>query len=85
MIRIFLPTALLASCLGLVATGASADCESDLVQLEAAFKAPNLSPQAKTALEAAKAAAVAALKKDDDKACHKAVAEGLAKAGMTMQ
>ena len=77
---------LLATAIGLAVTGiARADCESDLIQLEEAFKAPNLSADAKAALEAAKTKAVAALKKDDDATCHKAIDEGLSKAGMTLK
>ena len=78
--------ALLAGAVGLAATGfARADCESDLIQLEDAFKAPNLAVDAKAALEVAKSKAVAALKKDDDAACHAAVDEGLTKAGMKLK
>lgn len=77
--------ALIALAAGIVFTGAArADCESDLLQLEAAYKAPKLTDAQKGALDAAKPVAVAALKKDDDKACHTAVADGLAKAGVTM-
>ena len=78
--------AVLAVGFALAASGvARADCESDLLQLEAAFKAPNLSAEAKAALEAAKTKAVAALKKDDDATCHAAVAEGLTKAGLKVK
>ena len=80
-----LKLALLASAIGLAATGvARADCESDLKQLEAAYKTPNLSAGAKSALDGAKVAAVAALKKDDDKTCHTAVADAMTKAGMKL-
>jgi hypothetical protein len=64
---------------------ALADCESDLVQLEQAYKTPALSATAKAVLDAAKTSAVAALKKDDDATCHKAVADGLAKSGVNMK
>lgn len=75
---------LLSATIGLVATHAArADCESDLLQLEAAYKTPNLSAAATAALDAAKTTAVAALKKDDDAKCHVAVTESLAKAGIT--
>jgi hypothetical protein len=78
--------ALLAAGLVFAASGAArADCESDLLQLEAAFQSPNLSTDAKAALEAAKTKAVAALKKDDDATCHAAVAEGLTKAGIKIK
>ena len=81
-----LKVALLTGCLGLATTGfARADCESDLVKLEAAFKTPSLSAEAKAALDAAKTKAVAALKKDDDKTCHQAIAEGMAKAGLKLE
>jgi len=66
------------------AGAAKADCEGDLFQLENAYKAPNLSADAKAALDAARTKALAALKKDDDAACHKAVTEGLSKAGLPM-
>ncbi|TAJ28565.1 hypothetical protein [Bosea sp. (in: a-proteobacteria)] len=65
-------------------TAARADCESDLKQLEHAFTTPNLAAPAKTALDEAKVKAVAALRKDDDKTCHSAVAEGLNKANLKM-
>jgi hypothetical protein len=78
--------ALLTAAIGLAATSAArADCESDLKQLEHAFTTPNLAASAKTALDEAKVKAVAALKKDDDKSCHTAVAEGLSKAGIKMK
>jgi hypothetical protein len=64
---------------------ALADCESDLVQLEQAYKTPALSATAKAVLDTAKTSAVAALKKDDDATCHKAVADGLAKSGVNMK
>lgn len=66
-------------------SAARADCESDLKQLEHAFTTSNLTATAKTALDSAKVKAVAALKKDDDKTCHAAVAEGLSKAGIKMK
>lgn len=66
-------------------TVAWADCESDLLQLEAAFKTPNLTPVQKTALEEAKTKAVAALKLDNDKTCNTAVVEGMTKAGLKMK
>lgn len=78
--------ALLTAAIGLAATTvARADCESDLKQLEKAFATPNLTVPAKTALNEAKVKAVAALKKDDDKTCHAAVADGLSKSGVKMK
>ena len=67
------------------ASVARADCESDLKQLEQAFKTPSLKPEAKAALDEAKAKAVPALKEDDDKTCHTAIAEGMTKAGLTLK
>jgi hypothetical protein len=64
---------------------ARADCEDDLVLLEQAYKTPNLSVDAKAALDEAKTKAVPALKKDDDDACHKAVIDGLAKAAIQLR
>ena len=61
---------------------ARADCESDLTLLEKAMSTPNLKPEAKATLDAAGAAGAAAMKKDDDATCNKAVMEGLAKAGV---
>jgi hypothetical protein len=71
----------------LVATAAiaRADCESDLIQLRDAYKSPNLATDGKAALDDAKSKAVTALKKDDDAACHKAVAEAMNKAGLKLQ
>lgn len=78
--------AVLTAAIALAATSAArADCESDLKQLENAFATPNLAAPAKAALDEAKVKAVAALKKDDDKTCHAAVAEGLSKAGVKMK
>lgn len=86
MTRNFWNFALCSVAIGLAATSiARADCESDLIQLEQAFKTPTLAAEAKTALDEAKPLAVAALKKDDDAACHKAVLDGMAKAGMTLK
>src|ERR1700694_3418268 len=83
--RNILKTALLAALLGAGLPGvARADCESDLIQLENAFKAPDLAGSARAALDVAKVKAVAAMKKDDDKTCHSAVSEGMSKAGLAM-
>jgi hypothetical protein len=81
-----LTIALLSVAIGIAATGvARADCESDLIQLEQAYKAPDLTATSKAALDGAKVKALAAFKKDDDTTCHKAIAEGLTKAGMTLK
>jgi len=78
--------ALMSAIAGLAATGiARADCESDMNQLEKALQTPNLPATAKAALEEARVKSVAALKKDDDAACHKAIEAGLKKAGIPMQ
>ena len=61
---------------------ARADCESDLTMLENAMATPNLTPEAKSVLDAAGVAGAAAIKKDDDATCNKAVMDGLAKAGL---
>jgi hypothetical protein len=77
---------LLSMTIGVAATTAArADCESDLIQLEQAFKTPTLTADGKAALDGAKTKAVAALKKDDDAACHKAIAEAMTKAGMMLK
>ena len=64
---------------------AQADCESDMIQLEQAYKAPKLTPTATAALDEAKTKSVAAMKKDDDTTCHKAIADGMGKAGMVLK
>jgi hypothetical protein len=66
-------------------SAAKADCESDMLQLEAALKTTSLKPDAKAALDEARTKSVSALKKDDDATCHKAIADGLAKAGVPMK
>jgi hypothetical protein len=81
-----LKAVVLATAIGFVAmSAAKADCESDLLQLEKAYKTPNLTSAAKSALDDAKAKAVSALKKDDDATCHKAIAEALPKAGLKLK
>lgn len=81
-----LKAVLLSATIGIAATGAArADCESDLLQLEQAYKAPNLTASAKAALDEAKTKAVAAMKKDDDKTCHSAIDQGMTKAGMKLK
>ncbi|MEZ0171167.1 hypothetical protein AB8841_21340 [Microvirga sp. TS319] len=76
----------LATMLGIAATSAArADCESDLVQLEQAYKTRALTPTGKAALDEAKTKGVAALKKDDDAGCHKAVSDAMTKAGLAVK
>jgi hypothetical protein len=78
--------ALLSAVVGVAAIStARADCESDMIQLEQAYKAPNMSSAAKAALDDAKTKSVSAMKKDDDVTCHKVIAEGMSKAGMTLK
>lgn len=78
--------ALIAAAIGLAATGAAqADCESDMIRLEAALKAPNVQAAGKAALDDARVKSVAAMKKDDDDTCHKVIVEALSKAGMTLK
>ena len=76
---------LVAGAAGLDTTAARADCESDMVQLETALKAPKLTPEAKAALDDARVKSVAAMKKDDDVTCHKVISDALPKAGMTLK
>jgi hypothetical protein len=86
MTRNLVKLLLLGGALTIVTTDlALADCESDLVQLEQAYKTPALTAASKGALDTAKTGAVAALKKDDDATCHTAVADGIAKAGLKMK
>ena len=85
MLRVSMSLLLLCGVTIATSNVALADCESDLVQLEQAYKTPALSATAKAVLDTAKTSAVAALKKDDDATCHKAIAEGLTKAGMTLK
>ncbi|HEX4768343.1 MAG TPA: hypothetical protein VH414_18910 [Lichenihabitans sp.] len=77
--------ALASATLGLGATVARADCESDMIQLEQAYKTPNLTPAGKAALDQAKDQSVTAMRKDDDAGCHKAIADALPKAGLTLK
>jgi hypothetical protein len=64
---------------------ARADCEGDMFQLEQAMKTPNLSADGKASLDDAAAKATAAMKKDDDTACHQAIADGMSRAGLTLK
>lgn len=70
--------------IGLTATAAAADCESDMIQLETAMKKSNLSADAKAAFDDARVKSVTAMKKDDDTACHKAIGDAMTKAGITL-
>ncbi len=85
MTRIPIALALATLVLGGSMSLAHADCESDMKQLEAALKAPTLTPAGKTALQDASVKSVAAMKKDDDATCHTVIAEALPKAGMTLK
>jgi hypothetical protein len=85
MTRTALVLALAAGAASLGITAARADCESDMIQLETALKAPKLTPDAKAALDDARVKSVAAMKKDDDATCHKVIADALPKAGMTLK
>ena len=77
---------ILALALGAAATGgARADCESDMLQLEDAMKAPNQTPEVKAAYQDGAAKAASAMRKDDDGACHLAIAGALAKSGMSLK
>ncbi len=78
--------ALVSATVGLAATTAArADCESDMIQLEQAYKTPNLTPAGKAALDQAKDQSVTAMRKDDDAGCHKAIADALPKAGLSLK
>lgn len=78
--------ALLALALSVLAVGAArADCESDMLQLEDAMKAPNQTPEVRAAYEAGAAEAASAMRKDDDGTCHQAIADALAKAGKALK
>ncbi len=82
-----MPTTALAA-LALLAVSASvarADCESDMVQLEDAMKAPNQTPAIKTAFQGAATISAAAMRKDDDAACHQAIADAMTKAGKPLK
>ncbi len=86
MTRISLTIAIVSTAVTLAATNvALADCESDLLQLEQAYKTANLAAPAKAALDESKPLAVAALKKDDDATCHSAILGGMTKAGIAMK
>ena len=74
----------------LVLTGATAgvaraDCESDMLQLEAAMKTPNQTPAIKAAYDDAAKKSSEAMRKDDDAGCHAAIADALSKGGKTLK
>ena len=80
-----LKTSLLMS-LGLLAlvgttSFAFADCEADLVDLEAAMAKPGVSPSALAAMQAAGEKASDAMRKDDDATCHSLVTDALKDGG----
>ena len=70
--------------LGLMAVEAAtahADCEADLLQLEAAMKAPGHTPEHLALMKDAGAKASEALRKDDDAGCNKFVMDVLKATG----
>ena len=78
--------ALLAAALSSAAAGAArADCESDMLQLEHAMKAPDQTPQIKAAYQDGATKAASAMRKDDDATCHKAIADALATSGKALK
>lgn len=85
MLRSALIIALAVTATGFATVAARADCESDMLQLEKALATPKLSAEAKAALDDARIQSVAAMKKDDDAACHKIIADALPKAGMALK
>ena len=65
-----------------VAVGvARADCEADLLQLEAAMKPPGLTPEHLAMMKEAGAKAAEAMRKDDDAGCNKFVMDVLKATG----
>lgn len=64
---------------------ARADCESDMIQLEDAMKTPNQTPAVKAAFQDAATKSAAAMRKDDDTACHQAIADAMTKAGKPLK
>ncbi|MDE2384858.1 MAG: hypothetical protein KGO53_09580 [Alphaproteobacteria bacterium] len=63
--------------LAAAAPAARADCEADLLQLEAAMKAPGVSAANLAFMKDAGAKASEALRKDDDKTCNQFVLDAL--------
>lgn len=84
-------SALLASALSILALSplaagvARADCESDMLQLEDAMKAPNQTPAIQAAYRDGAAKAASAMRKDDDATCHKAIGDALAASGKVLK
>lgn len=77
---------LLGLALAAAAAGAvRADCESDMLQLEDAMKAPDQTPAVKAAYAAAARTAASAMRKVDDDTCRKVIADALAQAGRTLK
>ena len=64
---------------------ARADCESDMLQLEDAMKAPGQTPEVQAAYKDGATKAASAMRKDDDATCHKAIADALAKGGKSLK
>ncbi len=69
----------------LAAGAARADCESDMLQLEDAMKAPDQTPEVKAAYEAGAAKAASAMRKDDDDTCHRVIGDALARSGKALK
>lgn len=67
------------------ASAAQADCESDMLQLEAAMKTPNQTQAVKAAYDDAAKKSSEAMRKDDDAGCHAAIVDALGKAGKTLK
>ncbi len=67
--------------LGATTVVAHADCEADLMQLEAAMKAPGHTAVQIAAMKDAGEKAAAALRKDDDKTCNQFVMDALKATG----
>jgi soluble cytochrome b562 len=82
MVRYTIKISILA--LGLLSAASAvayADCESDLLQLEAAMKAPGQTPANVALMKDAGAKASEALRKDDDAGCNKFVMDVLKTTG----
>ncbi len=81
-----LRTAVVALAIAIATTGmARADCESDMLQLEEAMKAPGQTPAVQAAYKDGAAKAASAMRKDDDDTCHKAIADALATSGKALK
>ena len=82
MVRHFIKTTVLTfGLLSAASALAYADCESDLLQLEAAMKAPGHTPEHLAMMKEAGAKASEALRKDDDAGCNKFVMDVLKATG----